>query len=311
MPNTPRIQKDLFYTLPQATVVGTTPDLPPSTLRGCGCEETLKVLADDTGADLNNDKSGFIWWFNDTIVEATLSLQKWVDGAWSSIETLDNNDFGTAYEYGFFTNDAGEKFIGYQLNWSDVLDEHGEGSYRVICETEDYLGNTPTPLYSYEFCLKTYTPERANKTVRVEYNMDGVYGINENDQAVKDFGGLNWYNAFRLPGFFGFPVPKHTSEFVQYNTGQRVPVSDSQEPEFGLSLNYIPFFVHEVMRTDVLQSEEIYITDYNKDNISNLVRKRVYRASDYVINYKKMIKKTAPANCTFHQTFNNFKRTRY
>jgi len=311
MSNTPRIQTKDFYMLTTPTLPTVlTPDLPAYNHFGCGCDFTLKVLADDSGLTLRNDVSGFLWWFNDTINDAELTLQKWVSGAWSNVYTMTGNTLGTNYPFEFFTNDAGEIFIGYQLEWALVLDVHGEGNYRVKCDTTDYLSQNNT-LYSYEYCLKTYTDYRANGTVRIEFYNNNTLGISDNDKAVKDFGNLNWYNSFRLPGWFGYPKSTYEKTNIQYNTGQILDVVSEQTPEYELQLKLVPFFVHEALRIDMMQGDSVLITDYNNRNVINYVSKQVKASSSYEPQYHKGINKLSSVNVKFIQEFNNLKKLHY
>lgn len=309
--NLNRVQTKDFYMLGQPSLPNVlTPDLPAYNHFGCGCDFTLKVLADNTGLTLQNDVSGFLWWFNDTINTAVLTLQKWVSGAWSDIDTLDDFTYGTPYLYEFFTNDAQESFVGYQLNWSDVLSEDGEGSYRVKCVTTDYLSASNT-LYSYEYCLKTYTSQRAEGTVRIEFYNNNTLGDSQNDKAVKDFGNLNWYNSFRLPGWFGYPKSTYEKTNIQYNTGQILDVVSEQTPEYEMQLKMIPFFVHEALRIDMMQGDTVLITDYNNANVINYVAKEVRANSSYEPQYHKAVNKLSSVNVKFVQSFNNLKKLHY
>ncbi len=311
MANVPRIQSKLIYALGEPSITEViTPDLPEFKHFGCGCDFTLKALADNSGDPLKNDKAGFLWWFNDTINAAQLTLQKWVNGAWSDVAVLVDNTYGTNYEFEFFTNEAGENFIGYQIQWSLVLAAGGEGSYRVICATENYLSQTET-LYSYEYCLKTYTPQRANGTVRIEYYINGTLGRSDNDKMVKDLGELNWYNAFRLKGWFGFPKYKYEKTNIQYNNGQILNVTHEQTPRYELQLKLQPDFVHEAMRIDVVMSDAILITDYNDYSPKNYISKRVLHDSNYEPDWNKGKNKLADVTLEFIQEINNLKKYRF
>lgn len=306
-----RVLKEFFTLIPTSAIpIVEVPDIPASQTQCCS-DFVLKVLADDSGEDLNNDRSGFLWWFNDTINSASLVLQQFISGVWTDVETLSGaNDFGTSYDYEFYVNDAGESFIGYQLNWADVLADKGEAMFRVKCVAVDFA-SVNNYLYSPVYCLKTYTAERANGTIRVEYYLSGSLGINENDEAVRDLGSLNWYNSFRLPGYFGFNTSTYEETRIQYQNGERLFVTDDQEPEFTMKLKPVPYFIHEYMRTDVMMSDNIEITDYNSKNPINLVRKKVFKNSGYAPQWKPLQSKLAGVEVKFKQTFNNHKKLRY
>lgn len=291
-------------------------DLPESTVKDC-CEDfDFDVLADDTNDETKNDINGFLWWFDPVVSTAALSLWKHdptQPGADSEgfyqVALLNDSTYGTAYAYGFFTNDQGEKFVGYQIEWSKVLDEEGEGTYKVKCIVTLSYGGTGT-IESYKYCLKTYTPSRADGTVRLEYYLSGVTGDVNDTTKIKDFGDLNWYNSMRLPGWFGFLQPTHKEEFIKYNSGELKFVESEQEEEYELQIKQRPMNVHRTIKTDFIQADQKFITDYNKNNVESIVRLQVNLSGAYTIEYAKLRSKLAPAKAKFKPAFNNFRKLR-
>jgi len=303
--------KQVFYMIPK-NPLPTTPtiDLPASKLSDCCGDFSLKALADTGSSDqFKNDVSGFIWWFDPVIDTALLELYKFENGAWVKKDDLDSATYGTYYTYGFFTNDAGEKFVGYQLEWKEVLDAFDAGSYKVACLVTSAIGGDAT-LYSYEYCLKQYTPDAANGTILIEYNINHLMGISTNDLVKKDFGTLNWYNSLRVPGYFGFPSSQYEKDYVQYENGQRVWVSDEQEPEYTLKTKPIPAFLHDILRTDVVQADVVLITDYNSKNAASWVQKAVQCTSGYEPDWKVLQSKLSKIELKFRQEYNNLKKLR-
>jgi ABC-type antimicrobial peptide transport system permease subunit len=180
----------------------------------------------------------------------------------------------------------------------------------VKCLTIDFTATVGT-LYSYEYCLKTYSPYLANGTIRVEYYLNGTLGVNNNDFTTKDLGTLNWYNSFRLAGYFTYVESTYTEERVLYNTGERLFVSDEQEPEYRMQLKQQPEFLHNVFRTDVMQADDVYITDYNSRLPINLITKNVYKNSSYSPRWNFLKSKLASVEVKWKQKFNNHKKLRY
>lgn len=285
-------------------------DLPVKDLNDCCSDFSLKALADTATADpFKNDIAGFIWWFNDVVSSATLTLLKHNGSTYVSSATLNNSTYGTFYSYGFFVNDEGEKFIAYKLEWKKVLTLLGEGSYKVKVDATLSIGGTAT-LESPEYCLKQYTPYRADKTMKIEYYLNGIKGISGEDKNRKDFGSLNWYNSVRIPGYFGYPNSEYEEDRVQYNNGQRLYVEDEQEPEFVMVIRPIPYFLHEILRTDVMQADTILVTDYNSKNAGKFIQKQVFKSSGYPPKWKPLQSKLAPIELKFKQEFNNLKNFR-
>lgn len=305
--------KDLFFLIASNPIPSTlTIDLPVGKGQDCCSAFPLRALADvSTNDPLKNDVSGFLWWFNDVVSSASLGLYKWNQATmdWDYQTLLSDNTYGTFYDYGFFVNDANESFIGYQLQWKTVLTSFGAGSYIVRAIANLSTSGSAT-INSNEYCLKQYTSDFAEGTVYIEYYLNGILGVTYDDTARKDLGTLNWYNSLRLPGFFGYGTSSYESDYIQYNNGQRQFIEDIQEPVYVLKLRMIPAFVHDIMRGDVMQADQILITDYNSKNASTFIQKIVYKNSDYSPEWKKLQSKLANVEVKFKQESNNFRKFR-
>lgn len=286
------------------------PLLPNGRTIECCSDFVINALANTAStSDLQNDKAGPLFCFPSYVTDAEIKLQKYTNGNYSDIATLDNNTYGTFYEFGFFVNGQKETFIGYQLNWKDVLTAHGEGLYKIICIPSLPFG-TPITLESFQYCLKTYSKERAEGTVRIEYYLSGILGVIGYDTLKRDLGELNWYNAFRLPGFFGYPTASYETDIVEYNNGQRQYVEDEQEPEYTLKLKMQPHYIHEVMRIDVMQADHVFITDYNSRNAGTFIKKAVMKNGSYEPDWHRLQSKLANVEVKFKQEFNNLRKLR-
>jgi len=272
----------------------------------CCSDLVWNVLADSTSAELlKNDQNSFLWWFNKYAVStAVLSLVK-SDG--TEYVLTSNTTYGTPYNYGFYTNGFREKLVGYLIDWRKVLLVLGEDMYKVKCETTTIFGVTNTK-YSENYCLKQYTVERANNTVRIEYYLKGIIGQNRFDDKSRDYGTLNWYNQYRFAGYFQYVKSDYKTEYIQYENGQREPVEDEQEPEYLLSIKPIPMFKHDVLRTDILQANDTIITDYNYKNIDNYFQKNVQKSSSYEPKWNALRTKLAGVELKFKQKNNRLKK---
>lgn len=229
-----------------------------------GCSFELPALAEYEPTDEHfNDKHAPIWFFDDLFSDVKIYLQKksieWVD-----LVELTDNTYGTMYPYGFFVNKFGNSAIGYLIEWTKVLNENGPGSYRVRVEGTKSIGDFDG-YTSFEFSLKTYTPDMADRTVRIDWNRSGVLGNRLKDIEVDDYGTLNWFNQLRIPNsMFGFDTSELTKEYVKYPNGANTWISDSQVEELKWDIYQLPNYVHRFIQVDVLQAEMITFTDYNK-----------------------------------------------
>lgn len=287
----------------------TTPTLPtaPSTTKDCCSPFTVFAdVANDN--DFKSDRSTVDWAFSPFVDDATLQLLKWDGTAYTQVTELDNDDYGTLVAYGDIVDPSGNKVIRYTINWALVLNAFDSGSYKVQVSFSSPFGDQ-TKLSS-EYCLSTFTEQKANGTIRIEYYLNGIMGDNTNDLKTRDFGTTNRYNSIRLPGWFGFPNSKYTKDYTVYNSGARKWIKDEQEQEFVMQIKGVMADVHELMRTDVLQADEIFVTDYNKNNAQQWIQKSVQPTSDYPPDWHLLTSKKAPVKLTFRAANNNFKKYR-
>lgn len=283
--------------------------LPDSTTDDCCCAFTMNVLADISDDDnFKNDKSSFLYRFKDVIDTVEISLQNVVDGEFSDLATISDDTYGTFYPLGFYVSEKSENYIGILINWRNVLSENGVGNYRIKVAYSSSIGGSGTIL-SNQYNLQAFTPNRANGTVKIEYNISNLLGDNSDDKNVLEFGDLNWYNSIRINGFFGFDSSVYQRDYIKYESGQKVFVEDSQEIEFTLKTKLLPAFIHSVMRTDIIQADVISITDYNSNNANKYIEKLVKPNSDYSPNYNQM-SKLASVEVKFIQEYNNLRKIR-
>jgi hypothetical protein len=229
------------------------------------CDFYLPALAQyDPDGDHFNDRHSVIWFFDELFTEAKIFLQSKNTGDWEDVAELTDATYGTMYAYGFFTNKFNEKALGYLIDWTKVLNEEGTGVYRVRTTGTKSIG-TFADQYSFEFNLQVYTSDRANNTVRLQWNRSGVLGNRLQDEKVDDYGTLNWFNQIRIPNsIFGFNSSELANEFVRYPNGSNVWISDSQTEELIWNIYHLPSYVHRFIQVDVLQSGKISFSDYNK-----------------------------------------------
>lgn len=297
-----------FYLIKENPVLVTpVPDVPQT--KQCCSDFFLKVLADtdpDNTDPLRNDVSGFHWWFSPIATGATMTLIKGSE----TVATMNDDTYGTFHEFGFFVNIEGKPFIEYLLEWQKVLAAFGPGMYKVKCDVSFSIGGLTGTYYSPTYCLAPYSPARADGTVRVEYNLSGLLGTSQYDSEVVDRGDQTFYNAYRIPGYFGFPKATYEETRIQYNSGMRGYVTDFQEPEFMLQTYPIPGFLLEIIRTDVLQADRITITDYNGRNINTWVNKRVFKNGPFEPEYHELQNRLASVKLNFKQEINNLRKNR-
>lgn len=281
-----------------------------SNLAGC-CFE-LPVLAETSPTnDLYNDFTGFVLFWNNAFSTATLILQKSVSGTWTDTATLNVDTWGTAYTFGFWTDIYGQNAIGYKLDWDLVLAAFGEGSYRIKSVGTPLFGAVTQTQYSFEYCLKTYTEQRANETVRIDFKQNGIIGDRDSDYIKRDFGILDWENSIRLPDsmFGNDSSPSHEKEYVKYQNGSMIWLSDNQVEEYILRTGRLPNFLHKFIKIDVLQADEIKVTDYNLNNPTKHTEKDVVWSGNYEPTWTNG-NLYAPVEIRLQQAYQNFNKKR-
>jgi hypothetical protein len=284
-------------------------NIPVNPLPGCCSDFVIKVLADASGNALQNDVNTVVHWFEPIVTGASMVLKKWVNGAWADQAAITSSNYGTFNAFGYYVNNEDQNFISLKIEWSKVLALLGEGNYKVTTSyTVPIFGDQTVD--SYEFCLQTYTPQLADGTVRLEYWLSGTTGDIEDDTKIKDFGTLSVYNSLRVKGFFGYPKSNYKEEDIQYGNGQSVYVEDEQLPAYKCKLLLLPFFIHEILRTDFMMADTLAVTDYNSKNNAFFVQKFVRKDSGYDPKWYELQSNLATVELQFKPQFNRTRKLR-
>ena len=230
--------------------------------RAAICCFKIPVLAMDDALDtdpLKNDFTSVYFGYSDIVTDVELKLYK-NDVLFG---TLNSNTYGTFYDYGFHT-DGKKTYTGYLINWQSILNGVGlgEGNYYVKAVATKLTGGTYEE-DSFSYCLYAYTANRANGTIRIEFYNNGILGDRNIDTDKVSYKNLNWYNSIRLKGIVLKESTTYENEMFQYTNGQRDDIKDEQEPVYDVLIKPIPYFLHKFLRNDVLQSTDLYISDYN------------------------------------------------
>jgi hypothetical protein len=249
------------------------------------CVDPLIALAEASFTNVfYNDSHSVSFDWNNNFVSAVMYLEKYVNGAWSPT-ILNSTAYGTLYSFGHYVTIYSENKIGYEITWALVLAGLGEGHYRVRCTGTTMTGATYNK-YSLQFKLLTYTSDRANETVRIEWWLNGNVGDQTNDLIKKDYGTLNWYNQLRLSkSKFGFDETETAFEGVKYQDGKVVWLKKSDIEKYTLKTGLLDNDVRRYLLYDVLNGDEIRITDFNQINANDHVKRYVNYKGGFKVNY--------------------------
>lgn len=267
----------------------------------CFALPALAELGSQT-SKFKNDYHSKFWFFDNGFTDAELFLYK--NG--SQISTLTNNDYGTFYEYGYGGKTIfDEDRIGYLLDFNKILNEFGEGNYKIKCTATQLIGD-PIDYYSFEFSLQTYTPSRAENTTVLEWYKNGNDGDISNVYHKNDYAELNIYNAIRLPNsYFGKPNETKTKEFVKYQNGQEVWTQDKLDFVFTLFVNAVPYYILDFISKDANTNTEMYVTDYNSINPIEFLKVPITSISGSKYNFTDGAKLVS-SEFTYKPLYNNF-----
>ncbi|MGR3221319.1 MAG: hypothetical protein ACUZ8H_16100 [Candidatus Anammoxibacter sp.] len=286
------------------------PALSQDTLNDC-CFSIPALAQVAGGDDLKNDKHSpyFVW--SKAFSAATMYLEKFVNGAWVISAVLNDNTYGLFHLFGFYVTKFQENAIGYELEWSKVLDLKGSGKYRIRCSATPFTGGDDIDKFSFEFCLDVYSDARANRTTRWSWNISGTIGDQYDDEHKIDYGLLNWFNQIRLPeSFFGNDkTSEHEKNFVKYQSGVMKWIEDSQVESYTFTSGRYPDELHRFIKINILQADEISVTDFNTRNANNHVNKKVTWTGTYEPDYPAGVLKVV-VNTEFQQATQNFNHKR-
>lgn len=267
------------------------------------CCYTLLALATDENTDpLQNDIHSFYFGYSNVITSSILKLYK--NGIY--LGELSSLGYGTSYPFGFHEDD-GKRYVGFKLNWRDVLIAEGEGNYHVVADSTTLMGTSYVE-ESFHFCLMKYNTARANGTIRFDFTHNGIIGNRDNDRDTISFKGLEWYNNIRVYGIVNKETTPFESEQIQYNNGRRIDVSSQQDPEYQIQINMSPYYLHKYLRTDVLQADDIYVTDYNANcPLKPFINQNLKHKGSYEPNWLPKTKR-AGVYITMVKTYNNLRK---
>jgi hypothetical protein len=290
-----------------------TPSIPVLDLHEPCCECNYVVAESVFTSDLNNDKSGEIFFVSDAFSNAVMKLEKEINHVWTEVATLNNTTYGTYLAYGSFTNQFDEKPTGYVINWRSVLvagGSFGEGRYRIKCTLTPLFGSPVIKYSRFEWDLRAYTPYRVQETVRVEFWQNGLKGDPTSDLRKRDFGTLNWYNQIRLANSrFGKDIGTFTRESVRYQNGLDQWLEDFQVEEYILNVGQSTNVFHRYLRIDMMQADKIQITDYTAANPTEHINRLVKPNSNYEPRWNVGSKK-ASVEIRFKQMYQNLQNRR-
>jgi len=155
----------------------------------------------------------------------------------------------------------------FMVEWRKILNIWGEDTFtlRKVVTIAGIAINVDTP-FSYK--LENWTINKANGTTRIDCKQDGKL------EAVDiDFKDSGFEHSLRLSGYFGNPQDKWVQENLIFSQKKGLKMFEGQitmsnNKEYVYQANNIPECMARELRDFILFSNELFISDYNKNNHS-------------------------------------------
>lgn len=155
----------------------------------------------------------------------------------------------------------------FKVEWRKILSAFGEDVYtiRKVTTIAGVAFNVDTPM---SFDLQSFTINKADGTVRIDCKQNGTLErINTN---FKDSG---FETSLRVIGFFGNAEDKWTQDNLIYSSKNGQPMFEGQitmdnDPEYKYQANVVPECMARELREVILWGNELFASDYNKNNHS-------------------------------------------
>jgi hypothetical protein len=294
--------KKTFKFIPATVATVPTIDYADSFQERCTFE--LPVIADSATSDtFKNDTTSVYFGYSSIVNTVDLELYKCDELQ----APLNANTYGTFYALGFHT-DGIKNYIGFKINWKLVMAAFGVGEYYVKSTANLITGQTFEE-YSLTYCLKQYTQTNVDGTVRIEFTHNGIIGDYKIDKDSKSFEGLQWYNSIRLPEAMVYNErSEFESEQIQYTNGMMQDTKLEQTPKYDLICGLLPNEIHRFIRTEVVTSDNIIITDYNGVSpLRPFVNKELKFTGNYEPNWQGLSNKSSVL-IGFEQRYNNLRK---
>lgn len=213
-----------------------------------------------------NDKSSVLFKIFDPNDTIEFFLEKDILG---EVAILNDNTLGELFPIGGFSSQP--LLVGFKIDWASVLSAHGEGNYKIRIERTLITG-TDT-LFTINYHLKQFSAELADNTIWVEWiqNGDIIDGL--------DYSGINWFQAIRLPGFFGNKQPEFEEEVFKKSNYEVFQIKNEMKFPRIVEIGPIPSCIGDFL-PNLAQANIIQITDYNLFNFDYLLQQKVVRLSE-------------------------------
>lgn len=244
------------------------------------CNVDLPAIANltDTTDDYSNDILDFIYQMGKgTTITATLIK---VDSLGNETEyTLD-----ATYGQIFATDTVKTGYWAYVLEWHKVATALSYGTYKISISIDNAAANEIYSETTSCFNLMPYNCDNAHNTVRITTEQKGYfeggfdysnlnynYTISTNQTKAK----TSWKQQIRLWGKFKRTGWLYEIDNIVSDKRGLSQVQSQTIRKYNLRIDYLESAVSNKVVEDMLQAPEVYIDDYNINNVDLYQKTRV------------------------------------
>ena len=215
------------------------------------CEYTNYVFADASPLDYKNDKSSFLVGLSENSANLEIRLL----GNGQDI-VISDNTFGTYYQKGTFTNTENQlNYVGFIADWKKFYTTFGGGQYYFSFKETVFSQDFETESVKYQ--LSTFTDAKANKTVRLRFEQNGII------EGGLDYRGLNWITEVRISASLKYSTPKITIDNYQTSNRTIRQIQDKAIENFELETYFMPSKIGDLFVKNGVLANNILITNYD------------------------------------------------
>lgn len=220
----------------------------------------------------DEDKSAFLFDYPTITGNALFVLEKLVAAVWTEVANPMGNNEGTLFDIGTIPNY--DSYAGFEIDWGNVKDEHGLGSYRFVLPDLTTPANT---LYSQPFSLLENTCANKNLTIKLEVINNGSYSnfnYTRDNKLLRNYDlvNLEWSDSVRYFGKLTESEADTTEEYLEFANQSEHLLNVKTKEKFVLVVPEQAIQLLKRIYFFGLEGKSTTITDYNSNNNDNYTK---------------------------------------
>lgn len=262
-----------------------------------------------TPDDLKEDyNSYFNYYDQNAVTSVDLVIEKCENGGFVEKHTIINDTYGAFSPLGNEVHNVWGVDLNYisikNLNWSKVLDDFGEGTYRIKTnETTIYALEGVQNAFSLTYELKAFTAQRADSTVRFKINNTGVLG-DRNDPRNKIVFPNDWEDQLRVIGSFGQDFSEPTDSYTVFADGFEEFTERKRKDKMIFHSDRISEAPRKYFRNELMMANLVSVTNYGRNLANTHIDTPVHGSGEFAPVYH-ILSKLAGFQVEFMDAYDN------